>query len=143
VSERSATDRPLGYWLKRVDELITSRANEALGGLGLTRLHWQTLNILREAGRTTLTLAHRSLQDFGSLADLDRVLGSLEARGWVTRISDGASAPAFELTDEGQKGHANALQLQSQVRQRTMRGVSQDEYRTVIRVLETIAFNLE
>ncbi len=37
--------RPIGFWLKRTDELLTQRVGETLAEDGLTRVHWQVLNL--------------------------------------------------------------------------------------------------
>ncbi|GAA4602421.1 hypothetical protein GCM10023195_07350 [Actinoallomurus liliacearum] len=38
--------RPLGYWLKLLDQLIEENLNRVLAVEGLHRRHWQTMNLL-------------------------------------------------------------------------------------------------
>ena len=38
--------RPIGFWLKLVDRLIDKRLEASLGGL--SRRHWQVLNVVRK-----------------------------------------------------------------------------------------------
>src|SRR5215813_2415405 len=56
---KSASHRPIGYWLKHLDRLIEDTFSRALAEQGLTRRHWQVLNTLaREpAGPAELTKA--------------------------------------------------------------------------------------
>ena len=42
----SATDRPLGYWLRTVDALITREFAAAFDGDGIDRRDWMLLNAL-------------------------------------------------------------------------------------------------
>lgn len=143
MSDRGRNDRPIGYWLKRADEAITHSVNEALGGLGLTRLHWQALAIIRGSGMATAQHLQREMRDFVGPAELDGILGSLEARGWLSRRPDPGGSAALELTGAGTRGHADALEIQAETRRRTMAGVSEDEYRTLVQVLQRIVANLQ
>jgi hypothetical protein len=45
-------ERPIGYWLKRTDELLTERLGDVFAGDGLTRVHWQVLNVPAQARGT-------------------------------------------------------------------------------------------
>lgn len=44
--------RPLGYWLKLVDSLITEQFTESLEEHGVTRKQWQLLNVLARGPAT-------------------------------------------------------------------------------------------
>lgn len=49
----------------------------------------------------------------------------------------------FQRTGEGQRQHGIVLATQKEVRRRAMQGISQEEYVTVVRVLQRIVSNLE
>jgi DNA-binding MarR family transcriptional regulator len=49
----------------------------------------------------------------------------------------------FQLTEEGKRRHETILEMQEELRQRAMRGISEGESATVIRVLQGIVSNLE
>ena len=143
MNQKDRAQRPIGYWLKRTDEALTTHINSALSEQGLTRFHWQALNILHQAGVTTQDQILAEMRDFVTVVELEDILAAFEQQGWVMR-RPGASTPAeLELTDAGRQGHASALRVQTEVRKRAVEGVSQEEYLTVIRVLERIVANLE
>lgn len=48
----------------------------------------------------------------------------------------------FQLTEEGLVAHGTVLTAQQEVRQRAMQGISEEEYATVLRVLQRIVSNL-
>ena len=54
--------RPIGFWLKLVDRLIDARLEASLGGL--SRRHWQVLNVAGRAApvrpRSMLESGHSS-----------------------------------------------------------------------------------
>ena len=47
ADQRPAERRPIGFWLKLVDRLIDEGFDAVLGDAGLTRRHWQVLNLLQ------------------------------------------------------------------------------------------------
>ena len=143
MSERGQGERPIGYWLKRADEAITEHVARALGQLGLTRFHWQALNVIRASGHSTVVQLANGLRGFVDESALDALLDSLVASGWVARVSDSSGVPAFELTTAGSAGFPAALQVQTAVRQRMMVGLSPQEYETAVRVLQTIVKNMQ
>jgi DNA-binding MarR family transcriptional regulator len=126
-------------WLRCADNAITARTNEALSALRLTRIHWQALNTIHTSGRITPGQLHTGLQDFVDEAGLERLLRSFQDRGWLNVHASGF----VELTDAGTRGREDALAIQAQVRDRTMRGISEQDYLTVLRVLQAIVKNLE
>jgi DNA-binding MarR family transcriptional regulator len=133
--------RPIGFWLRRADEAINAYADQALGDIGLTRLHWQVLHIVHESGTTTEDHLGEVLWSFADPEDLQDVLDGFEAEGWLAR--DRQSRRELTLTEKGRAGHAAALEVQGEVRRRASEGISADEYATVLRVLERMVSNLE
>ena len=81
--------RPLGYWLRTVDGLITREFAAAFAGADVDRRDWMLLNAL--SGDVELpAFAERFARKGKRLRDL-------EERGWVEEQGDGTWA----LTDEG------------------------------------------
>ena len=81
--------RPLGYWLRTVDRLITDEFASALADEEVTRRDWMLLNAV--SGDVDVPgLAER-------LARKGKRLAGLEKRGWVDQAGDGT----WTLTDEG------------------------------------------
>jgi DNA-binding MarR family transcriptional regulator len=143
VNGREDGRRPIGYWLRRADEAITRQVNLALRSEELTRVGWQALNIVHQAEVVTREQMLGEMRDFVDAEELDTVLADLEERGWVTRRPRGAGSLELEITDGGRAGHARVLHIQNDLRRRAVQGVNEDEYATVLRVLERIVGNLD
>jgi DNA-binding MarR family transcriptional regulator len=137
----TTSPRPIGFWLRRADQAITNYADHALGGLGLTRLHWQVLHTVHEAGTTNEDHLGEVLWNFADPEDLQDVLDGFEAEGWLAR--DRNSPGDLTLTEKGRAGHAAAMEVQGEVRRRASAGISAEDYETVVRVLERMVRNLE
>jgi DNA-binding MarR family transcriptional regulator len=135
---------PIGYWLKRADNLLTERINEVQTANGVSRSDWQVLNLLNDSGSASKERIFETMRTFVDAPSLDDILTRLMGRGWVEPggVTDGGTA-AFQLTEAGRRQHAVILATQKEVRQRAMQGISQEEYTTVIRVLQRIVSNLE
>jgi hypothetical protein len=46
------SERPIGYWLKKLDRLIDAQFGRQLGEAGLSRRQWQLLNLLEDGPRS-------------------------------------------------------------------------------------------
>src|SRR5690242_1070043 len=92
--------QPIGYWIKKLDEAITQRADDVLREQGFTRSRWQVLNILYEAGRITRAEIFATMQTFIDSAQLDEILDGFAGAGRLTRQGAGDTA-SLSLTDTG------------------------------------------
>jgi DNA-binding MarR family transcriptional regulator len=132
------SDLPIGYWLKHLDRLIENDFDRVLASEELGRRHWQVLNSLHT--------------DPGTIADLDRrlapfleeneytvtpVVDHLRRRGWVEGLV------ALELTPAGESAHESLFAKVQDARRRISRGISDEEYRITVDVLERMSANLE
>ncbi|NKY97895.1 MarR family winged helix-turn-helix transcriptional regulator [Nocardiopsis alborubida] len=132
------SDLPIGYWLKHLDRLIENDLDRVLAAESLGRRHWQVLNSLHT--------------DPGTIADLDRrlaafldegeysvtpVVEELRQRGWVEGLV------SLNLSTAGESAHEALFARVSDSRRRTSRGISDEEYRTAVNVLERMSANLE
>ena len=137
---KSASHRPIGYWLKHLDRLIEDTFSRALAEQGLTRRHWQVLNTLaREpAGPAELT---KALDPFlrDDQAGQATVVADLINRDWVSRDHDGR----LRLTPDGRTAHQRTQEQVQQTRERMVHGISAGEYTAVIDILTKMAANLE
>jgi DNA-binding MarR family transcriptional regulator len=142
VNGRDNGRRPIGYWLKRADEVITLQVNLALRSEELTRHHWQALNLVHQAEVITREQLLEEMRDLVDAAELDDILDELDQRGWIVRRPRGAVSE-LEITEAGREGHARVLRIQDGLRRRAVQGVSEEEYATALRVLERIVVNLD
>ena len=132
--------KPIGYWLKHADQVITEHVDLVLSENGFTRSRWQVLNIVYQAGTTTRSAIFDTMQTFIDALKLDEIIEGFVEEGWLIEHGDGAQ---LALTDAGKAKRETIFKLQSEVRKRAMQGITEREYATVIRVLERMVSNLE
>src|SRR5262245_51018485 len=131
--------QPIGYWLKRLDRLIDEAFERTLGADGLTRRHWQVLNTLVGGAASGASLA-AALQPFiENGANVEQVVDDLLQRNWARRLPDGT----ISVSDQGRAAHAALVGRVAETRQRLRRGITDDEYLQVVRVLQRMSANLE
>ncbi|HEX6970646.1 MAG TPA: MarR family transcriptional regulator [Limnochordia bacterium] len=131
---------PIGYWLKKADEALTTQINLAQQGNGLNRTEWQVLNLLHETSASTRAQIVEILRPFADADALQTTVQRLVDRGLVE--GTGSETDPFRLTDAGRHLHGTALEAQKEVRQRAVRGISEAEYVTTVRVLQQLVTNL-
>ncbi|MFT4220603.1 MAG: hypothetical protein QM611_08815 [Microbacterium sp.] len=121
--------RPLGYWLRVVDHLISREFATAFAEEDVSRRDWMLLNAL--SGEA----------DFAGLADRlarrGKRLRALADRGWADEI-DGS----WQLTDEGRAAHARLSALVQSVREKVANAVSPEDFATMTASLQAIARQL-
>jgi DNA-binding MarR family transcriptional regulator len=124
--------------LKAADLAITARVDAAHRADGVSRLEWRVLNTISEATHLSRDHIVAALHMFLDRPTLDGVLSAFRDDGWIVADTRGA----ISLTEAGRQAHARILARQEEVRQQLMRGISADEYGTVLRVLKRIVTNL-
>lgn len=139
TDSRPERQRPIGFWLKLVDRLIDGSFDELLGQAGLTRRHWQVLNLLR-AAPTSVGQADARLAPFLAAGEPTTapVLDDLHARGWVAW----ADPEQAVLTEAGSAAHATLAERVAHNRARLAAGIAPAEYAATVEVLRRMAVNL-
>ncbi|MGE0040955.1 MAG: MarR family winged helix-turn-helix transcriptional regulator [Vicinamibacterales bacterium] len=135
--------RPIGYWLKRADEVITRHVNATQAAHGVSRAEWQVLNTIHETGGVSRARLAETLRPFVDADGVDAILARLEGRGWTACSTVEAGAVGIHVTPAGRRAHETIHAAQVEVRRRAMDGVDEADYRTVIRVLQRLVANLE
>ena len=132
IDNENTTDdrRPLGYWLRIVDDLITREFAAAFETEGVTRRDWMLLNAL--AGDIDAPgFAER-------LARKGKRLRRLEELGWAEQQGDGTWA----LTDAGRTAKERLGEVVSGIRSRVAGAVPPEDFATTLASLEAIAREL-
>jgi DNA-binding MarR family transcriptional regulator len=137
-----AKQKPIGYWLKYADEVITEHVDRVLSDNGFTRFCWQVLNIIYQAGAITESGVFDTMQTFIDRQQLGEILDRFVEQGWLVKRGEGDGAQ-LTLTGAGKAKRETVFELQSEVRRRAMQGITEQEYATVIDVLERMVRNLE
>ncbi len=131
-----AEERPIGWWVKRLDALLEEAVDAVVTGEGLTRRHWQVLHSLA-TGTEHEADVRAALADFPG--DVDAVVSDLVGRGWVVRLPSGS----VRLTPEGTAAHAHVQRAVGRVRRHAADGLSRNEYERTILVLSRMVANVE
>ena len=127
-------DKPIGWWLKRVDGLLEHAFDEALAREGLTRRHWQLLNVLGDGVPAATGMAPFLPADPAARDDeLARLVADLRARRWID--ADGLRA-------EGVTARERIGAAVARLRKRATEGVPGEDYARVVATLRRMADNL-
>lgn len=135
--------RPIGYWLKLVDSLISEQFATSLEEHGVTRRQWQLLNLLGAKPHTSQELMSALAPFFdevspeGEPASPAEHLSELLESGWVAQDGD-----SYALTDRGKISLERLTELVEGMRERSSAGVTQEQYETTIATLQRVATNL-
>jgi hypothetical protein len=128
-NDTTHTNRPIGYWLRAADRLITREFATAFEDEGVTRREWMILNVL--GGTVDAPELAARIQRGG------KKLRGLAERGWVTE-DDGA----WTLTDEGRAAAARLSEVVAGIRAKVAGAVSPEDFATTLASLEAIAREL-
>jgi hypothetical protein len=141
----AGADRPIGYWLKKLNNLIDEEFERQLGEASLSRRQWQVLNLIEDGPRSVPELESElepflrdALEHLGEAQDLGQGLPGLVMRGWVDWIENIVS-----LTETGQAQLELLKARVAELRQALTAGISAQEYQATIDVLARMTTNLE
>ena len=133
------SERPIGYWLKKLDRLIDGQFVRQLGEAGLSRRQWQVLSLIEDGSRSVPEL-QSELEPFLRDApdDLSDALSGLVTRGWAD-VQDNI----VKLTETGQAQFELIKAKVTELRQSLTVGISPEEYQATMDVLARMAANIE
>jgi hypothetical protein len=132
-------ERPIGYWLRLVDNLIQDQFSRTLDEHGVTRIQWQLLNALASGPHTAVELdsATRPFLAGGGTGSSAEHLTELIDSGWVE-----ATGSIYQLTERGNGARERLSNVVAGQRTAMAAGLTEVEYTTTIRTLELVARNL-
>jgi hypothetical protein len=134
-----ADQRPIGYWLRLVENLVNEQFSATLDEHGVTRIQWQLLNVLA-GGQATVIQLDSAVRPFlvasGDQTSVDHLTELIDS-GWVDATQSG-----YELTERGHGARDRLSNVVAAQRTDMAAGVTPDEYLTSLRTLEKIARNL-
>jgi hypothetical protein len=138
------TDKPIGYWLKHLHNLIEAQFDATLTDLGVGRRHWQILNLLSSAPQTRAQIG-QALKPFWQdpASQLDAILDDAEGlvtRGWAAYD---AAGDALTLTEQGRTAHGRIAGRVRETRGRLLLGLTAEQYAETVRLLSIMAGNIE
>jgi DNA-binding MarR family transcriptional regulator len=125
------TVKPLGYWLIHIHDQLERNFERLLTNERLTRRHWQVLNTIAGKPRG-LTEIQQAMAHFGD--DVRPLVQDFADRGWVTG--------EYELTAQGRTAYGRIAANVHAERAGTLKGISDEEYATLMNLLERISANV-
>ncbi|GII25001.1 MarR family transcriptional regulator [Planosporangium mesophilum] len=132
-------EKPLGYWLRSLDRLIENSFDEALASGGLSRRHWQLMDLLRAHPAHPTEIAE-SMWPFWGEGDPgpDEVVLALVRRGWAAHGQDGR----LTLTLQGETAREEIGARVERIPRALTAGITTEEYGAVVDTLRRMADNL-
>ncbi len=131
--------RPIGFWLKLVDGLITQQFDAIVEEHGVTRRQWQIMNLLAESASTVEQISE-DLKPFlaeepheTAAEQIDELIDS----GWV-----GLDGEHYTLTDQGRASLEKIGEVVKQNRDQISAGIPEEEYEATLDVLQRMARNM-
>lgn len=134
-----AAQRPIGFWLKLVDQLIDQQFGSTLEEHGITRRQWQLMNVLdgEPASLEVLDEAVAPFLDDDAQESSAEHLGELVESEWV-RLEAGT----YSLTERGTTSFGVLREVVGRNRDIVAQNISETEYAATLDVLERMARNL-
>jgi|RhiMetStandDraft_4_1073278.scaffolds.fasta_scaffold41175_2 DNA-binding MarR family transcriptional regulator len=133
-------NRPIGYWVKRLDAALETHLDSTLERLHLSRRQWQVLNTLSSGPITPVELADvlRPFSTANGGAAQERDMAALVRRELVFLL-DGR----LTLTADGWALHTEASRMVDASRRELTAGIGVDEYAMAVSVLARMSKNAE
>lgn len=138
-----ARENSMGYFMRRIGQLMVGEVDRRLGSTGLTHAQWAPLFLIHRGEANTLAALARELQvDAGALT---RTLDRLEAKGLCRRerSADDRRVVHLTLTPEGKKAAEPVPGILCDVSNAMLTGFSQAEWETMMGFLRRIVANAE
>ncbi|WP_026556484.1 MarR family winged helix-turn-helix transcriptional regulator [Arthrobacter sp. 35W] len=134
-----ATERPIGFWLKLVDSLISAQFEAIVEEHGITRRQWQIMNLLHEGPQTSsdIDAALKPFHDDPGDPLASEQMAELLESGWI-EDDDGS----YSLTPHGQTSLASISEVVRRNREQVAQGIPEEEYEATLDVLQRMARNL-
>jgi len=128
---------PIGYYLKKVDNLLTEGINQIHKEHNINRTQWQILNSVKENPGIAREQIAGLLSEFDRKEAINQAISNLVERGLIHENA------ALNLTSQGEELFEICLKKQTAFRQKAMKNITEEEYNQIIATLEKIIENLE
>lgn len=133
-------NRPIGYWVKRLDAALEAQLDSTLARIHLSRRQWHVLSALSSGPITTGEIGEllRPFSAADGRAVQEQEMAALVRRGLVVLL-DGRLA----LTEAASLVLSEASDLLEATRRELTAGIGADEYAMAVSVLERMTLNAD
>ncbi|MGX8008067.1 MarR family winged helix-turn-helix transcriptional regulator [Mesorhizobium sp. ORM8.1] len=132
----------LGFLIHDVQRLMRKRFETRARGLGLSSAQWRLMvRVAKEEGITQARLAE--LLEIEPIS-VSRLVDRMEEGGWIERRQDATDRRVRMIfpTEKTTAAYTDVKSLAGEVYEQSLTGVSPEDRRVLIRVLDTIVQNL-
>lgn len=133
----NSKDQPIGYWLKKADELLTKGINDIQCKNGLNRTSWQTLNIISQEEDISQAELNAKMKPFANANDIESIIKNFDQREMLESLFP------LNLSLKGKKVYSECLDQQKEFRQQCMQGINEEDYRITMATLQKLVTNLQ
>ncbi len=128
---------PIGYYLKKTDNLVTEEINNIHKEFDITRTDWQILNSINENAEINRQILIELLSEFVNKENIDNTVAKLIDNQIIYEEK------YLSLTEKGKELYQKCFAKQKEFRQKAMTNITEDEYLITITTLEKIIDNLK
>lgn len=139
--QASSLDKPIGYWIKKADDVLTDRIDAVQHRFGLNRLGWQLLHTICARPPLSTSILIELVSPFAPAPDVQTILASLKNQGLL--VWDEHLDSVVGYTQAGLDLHDRCFQQQTLIRQQAMEDITNEQYALTVQTLQTIVHNLE
>ncbi|NML40290.1 winged helix-turn-helix transcriptional regulator [Chitinophaga sp. G-6-1-13] len=129
--------KPIGWYLKEADSLITSAFGNAFECFGLTRFHWQLLKNIADNGEIYTKDYYPQVARFITPETFQAIIATLQTRDWISVHND-----TCRFTASGADVFAEIEERQKHVREKMLEGTDPEDYAHTILFLDKVIQNL-
>ncbi len=128
---------PIGYYLKKTDNLLTEGINNIHKEFGITRIVWQILNSINENAEINRQKITELLSEFANKETISDAISTLLDRQLIREEK------YLSLTKKGEVLYQTCFQRQKAFRQKATENITEQQYLQTIETLEKIIDNLK
>ncbi|XPV67809.1 MAG: MarR family winged helix-turn-helix transcriptional regulator [Halarcobacter sp.] len=133
----------LGFVLNRTSLAMKTGFNQKIKEFDISPEQWSLIfRIVENPGLTQRELANSTYKD---QANITRSLDRLEKKGFLTRISNGEDRRVMNIspTPKAKELVEKVVPISQEYNQLLSKGLSEEEYRSLIRLLNKVYINIE
>ncbi len=138
VTDEHGLPKPIGWYLKEADQLITAFFDDAFDRHCITRYHWMVLRTIASKSYINVEAHHEQVKYFLSLDRLNGIIDNLATRGWIKANEN----KNYQFTDAGKRLYDSVNHTYEKQLVTMMQGVTEEDYSHVIDTLDRIINNL-
>lgn len=130
---------PIGYWIKKIDNLLTDCIDNIQSEFGLTRISWQVLNSIYINSEFHESDLLELMKPLAKKSHIEYILQSFRADNVIETVE----YKVLRLTNKGKELFANCFERQNEFRMKVTNNISEAEYKTVVLTLQKMINNIE